>query len=118
MHVGISIFPEHGTDAETLIKNADAAMYSAKDGGRNNFRFFADDMNAQVVERLTLENSLRLALGKNELFLVYQPQMDIASGRIIGLEALLRWQHPTLGLVPPDKFIQIAENSRLILPHR
>ena len=114
--IGISIFPEHGTDAETLIKNADAAMYSAKEGGRNNFRFFADDMNAQVVERLTLENSLRLALGKNQLFLVYQPQMDIGSGRIIGLEALLRWQHPTLGLVPPDKFIRIAENSGLILP--
>ena len=114
--LGISIFPEHGTDAETLIKNADAAMYSAKESGRNNFRFFTEDMNAQVVERLTLENSLRLALGKKELFLVYQPQMDIGSGRIIGLEALLRWQHPTLGLVPPDKFIQIAENSGLIVP--
>lgn len=114
--LGISIFPEHGADAETLIKNADAAMYSAKDGGRNNFQFFTADMNAQVVERLTLENSLRLALGKKELFLVYQPQVDIGSGRIIGLEALLRWQHPTLGLVPPDKFIQIAENSGLIVP--
>jgi diguanylate cyclase (GGDEF)-like protein/PAS domain S-box-containing protein len=114
--LGISIFPEHGTDAETLIKNADAAMYSAKEGGRNNFRFFADEMNAQVVERLTLGNSLRLALGRKELFLVYQPQLDIGSGRIIGLEALLRWQHPTLGLVPPDKFIQIAENSGLIVP--
>ena len=114
--IGISIFPEHGTDTETLIKNADAAMYWAKESGRNNFRFFADEMNAQVVERLTLENSLRLALGKKELFLVYQPQMDIGSGRIIGLEALLRWQHPTLGLVPPDKFIQIAENSGLIVP--
>ena len=114
--VGISIFPEHGADGETLIKNADAAMYSAKDNGRNNFRFFTADMNAQVVERLTLENSLRLALDKKELFLVYQPQMDIATGRITGLEALLRWQHPDLGLVPPDKFIRIAENSGLILP--
>jgi diguanylate cyclase (GGDEF)-like protein/PAS domain S-box-containing protein len=114
--IGISIFPEHGTDVETLIKNADAALYRAKEDGRNNFRFFADDMNAQVVERLTLENSLRLALGKKELFLVYQPQMDIGSGRIIGLEALLRWQHPQLGPVPPDKFIQIAENSGLIVP--
>jgi EAL domain-containing protein (putative c-di-GMP-specific phosphodiesterase class I)/CheY-like chemotaxis protein len=113
--IGISIFPEHGTDTETLIKNADAAMYTAKEGGRNNFRLFADEMNAQVVERLTLENSLRLALGNKELFLVYQPQMDIATGRIIGLEALLRWQHPTLGLVPPDKFIQIAENCGLIV---
>jgi diguanylate cyclase (GGDEF)-like protein/PAS domain S-box-containing protein len=114
--VGISIYPEHGVDGETLIKNADAAMYSAKQSGRNNFRFFTDDMNAQVVERLTLESGLRLALDKKELFLVYQPQMDIATGKITGLEALLRWQHPELGLVPPDKFIRIAENSGLILP--
>jgi diguanylate cyclase (GGDEF)-like protein len=114
--VGISMFPEHGADGETLIKNADAAMYSAKDSGRNNFRFFTDDMNAQVVERLTLENSLRLALDKNELFLMYQPQIDITTGKVVGLEALLRWQHPELGLVPPDRFIRIAENSGLILP--
>jgi predicted signal transduction protein with EAL and GGDEF domain len=114
--LGISIFPEHGADGETLIKNADAAMYSAKDYGRNNFQFFTKDMNAQVVERLTLENSLRLALEKRELFLLYQPQMEIASGRISGLEALLRWQHPELGLVPPEKFIRIAENSGLIVP--
>ena len=114
--IGISIFPEHGADGETLIKNADTAMYCAKDGGRNNFQFFTADMNAQAVERLTLQNSLRLALGREELFLVYQPQMDIATGRITGLEALLRWQHPTLGLVPPDKFIRIAENSGLIMP--
>jgi diguanylate cyclase (GGDEF)-like protein/PAS domain S-box-containing protein len=114
--LGISIFPEHGADSETLIKNADAAMYSAKENGRNNFRFFTEDMNAQVVERLTLENSLRQALDKKELFLMYQPQMDIATGRITGLEALLRWQHPDLGLVPPDKFIRIAENSGLIVP--
>jgi diguanylate cyclase (GGDEF)-like protein/PAS domain S-box-containing protein len=114
--IGVSIFPEHGADCETLIKNADAAMYGAKDCGRNNFHFFAEDMNAQAVERLSLENSLRLALGKKELFLVYQPQMDVATGRINGLEALLRWQHPDLGLVPPDKFIRIAENSGLIVP--
>jgi len=114
--IGLSIFPEHGADGETLIKNADAAMYCAKDSGRNNFQFFTEDMNAQVVERLTLEHSLRLALEKQELSLVYQPQMDIATGRITGLEALLRWKHPELGLVPPDKFIRIAENSGLILP--
>jgi len=114
--VGISIFPEHGADGEVLIKNADAAMYSAKESGGNNFRFFTEDMNAQVMERLALENGLRLALDKKELFLVYQPQVDIASGKITGLEALLRWQHPELGLVPPDKFIRIAENSGLILP--
>jgi diguanylate cyclase (GGDEF)-like protein/PAS domain S-box-containing protein len=114
--IGISIFPEHGEDGETLINRADAAMYSAKDYGRNHFRFFTEDMNAQAVERLTLENSLRLALEKKELFLMYQPQMQIATGRITGLEALLRWQHPDLGLVPPDKFIRIGENSGLILP--
>jgi diguanylate cyclase (GGDEF)-like protein/PAS domain S-box-containing protein len=114
--IGISIFPEHGADGETLISRADAAMYSAKDYGRNNFRFFTEDMNAQAVERLILENSLRLALEEEELFLVYQPQMHTGTGRITGLEALLRWQHPDLGLVPPDKFIRIAENSGLILP--
>jgi diguanylate cyclase (GGDEF)-like protein/PAS domain S-box-containing protein len=114
--VGISIFPEHGADPETLIKNADAAMYSAKDNGCNNFRFFTADMNAQIIERLTLESGLRLALDKQQLFLVYQPQVDIATGRITGLEALLRWKHPELGLVPPDKFIRIAEDSGLILP--
>src|SRR5579862_710077 len=114
--IGISIFPEHGTDCETLIKNADAAMYSAKANGRNNFRFYSADMNSQAVERLTLESSLRSALAKQQLFLMYQPQMDIATGRITGLEALLRWQHPELGLVSPDKFIRIAENSGLILP--
>ena len=114
--LGISVFPEHGTNSETLIKNADAAMYCAKENGRNTFRFFTEDMNAQAVERLTLENSLRLALVRKELFLVYQPQIEIATGRITGLEALLRWQHPELGLVPPDKFIRIAENSGLIIP--
>jgi EAL domain-containing protein (putative c-di-GMP-specific phosphodiesterase class I) len=115
--LGISIFPEHGADSEILIKNADAAMYSAKESGRNNFRFFTEDMNAQAVERLTLENSLRQALDKKEFFLVYQPQMEYClTGKIIGLEALLRWQHPKLGLVPPDKFIRIAENCGLIVP--
>ena len=114
--LGISIFPEHGVDGETLIKNADAAMYSAKDNGRNNIQLFTDQMNAQAVERLALESSLRRALEKKELFLVYQPQMDVATGKITGLEALLRWQHPELGLVPPDRFIRIAENSGLIIP--
>ena len=114
--IGVSIFPEHGADCETLIKNADAAMYGAKDSGRNNFRFFAEDMNVQALERLRLENRLRLALAREELFLMYQPQVDVATGSVTGLEALLRWQHPNLGLVPPDKFIRIAENSGLIIP--
>ena len=114
--VGISIFPEHGADCDTLIKNADAAMYSAKESGRNNFCFFTEDMNAQAVERLTLESSLRLALAKEQFFLMYQPQVNIATGEITGLEALLRWQRPGFGLVAPDKFIRIAENSGLIVP--
>ena len=84
--------------------------------GRNNFQFFSQEMNSRAVERLTLESSLRLALEKKELFLVYQPQWDIVTGQITGAEALLRWQHPRLGLVPPDKFIPIAENSGLIMP--
>ena len=113
--LGISIFPEHGANGQTLIKNADAAMYFAKGRGRNNFQFFTEDMNAQIVERLTLESNLRLAIERKEFFLVYQPQMNIGTGRITGLEALLRWQHPELGLVPPDKFIPTAEKSGLIL---
>ena len=114
--IGISIFPEHGEDCEALIKNADAAMYSAKESGRYTFRFFTDEMNAQVVERLTLEDDLRLALDKNELFLVYQPQMSLMTGEITGFEALLRWQHPEMGLVPPGRFISVAESSGLIIP--
>jgi diguanylate cyclase (GGDEF)-like protein/PAS domain S-box-containing protein len=113
--IGVSMFPEHGTDCEDLLKNADAAMYCAKELGRNGFRFFTDDLNIKAMERLTLENGLRLALERDEFFLVYQPQMNIASGEITGLEALIRWQHPQLGLVPPDKFIGAAESSGLIL---
>jgi diguanylate cyclase (GGDEF)-like protein/PAS domain S-box-containing protein len=113
--IGISIFPEHGTDGETLIKNADAAMYFAKEAGRNDIQFFTKEMNAQAAERMALESSLRLALDKKEFFLVYQPQMEIATGAIIGFEALIRWRHPVLGLIPPDKFIPIAENNGLIL---
>ena len=114
--LGISMFPEHGEDSETLIKHADQAMHCAKENGRNKFRYFTEELNIQAVERLERENDLRLALENDEFFLVYQPQMDIASGEITGLEALIRWQHPKLGLVPPDKFIGVAENSGLILP--
>jgi diguanylate cyclase (GGDEF)-like protein/PAS domain S-box-containing protein len=114
--IGISIFPENGNDDEALIKNADAAMYSAKENGRFTFRFFTDDMNAQVVERLTLEHDLRLALEREQFFLVYQPQMSLVTGEITGFEALLRWQHPVMGLIPPGRFISVAENSGLIIP--
>jgi diguanylate cyclase (GGDEF)-like protein/PAS domain S-box-containing protein len=112
--LGVSIFPRHGEDAETLIKNADAAMYSAKEKGCNTLCFFTDEMNAQLMESLTLENSLRLATEKGELFLVYQPLINIGSGSITGMEALLRWQSPELGLVMPDRFIRVAENAGLI----
>jgi diguanylate cyclase (GGDEF)-like protein len=114
--VGVSMFPDHGIDGETLIKNADAAMYCAKQRGSNNIEFFNEDLNVQIMERLTMENGLRLALDRKEFFLEYQPQMDIATGRIVGVEALIRWQHPELGRVPPDRFIKIAENSGLIVP--
>ena len=114
--LGISVFPDHGDDGEALIKNADAAMYNAKEHGRNNSQFFTQEMNSRAVERLTLESKLRLALESNELFLMYQPQWDVATGKITGAEALLRWRHPVLGLIPPDKFIPIAENSGLIVP--
>ena len=114
--VGVSIFPEHGADGEILIRNADAAMYSVKDSGRNSVRFFTDEMNAQAVERVTMDKNLRQALERKEFFLVYQPQMEIASGKIVGFEALIRWNHPELGLICPDRFIPIAENNGLILP--
>lgn len=113
--LGISLFPDHGADGETLLKNADTAMYRAKDNG-NNFQFFTQDMNSLAVERLTLENSLRVALEREELFLEYQAQVDIATGNITGAEALLRWRHPELGLISPNRFIPIAENTGLIVP--
>ena len=113
--LGISMFPQHGQDSETLTKNADAAMYSAKENGRNTFRFFTKEMNAQAMERLTLENDLRLAMERKEFLLEYQPQVAIESGKIVGLEALIRWQHPVLGLVPPATFVSVAESCGLIL---
>jgi len=114
--IGISLFPEHGCDEETLVKNADAAMYRAKESGRNVFRFYTEDMNTELVDRLTVEHNLRVALEQKELFLVYQPQIDMATRSVIGLEALLRWQHPELGLISPDKFIHVAELTGLIVP--
>lgn len=114
--VGISVYPHDGVDVDALIKNADAAMYRAKERGRNNYQFFTADMNARAFERLTMENSLRKALERNEFLLYYQPQVDIETRRITGMEALLRWQHPDFGLVSPTQFIPIAEETGLIVP--
>jgi diguanylate cyclase (GGDEF)-like protein/PAS domain S-box-containing protein len=114
--IGISIFPEDGNDIDTLLKHADLAMYKAKDHGRNNFKFFSHDMNEKVTERLLLENNLRKACERGELFLVYQPQVNIQTGQLVGVESLVRWQHPLLGLVPPDRFIPLAEETGLINP--
>ena len=113
--IGISIFPDDCTTGEALMKNADIAMYCAKQSGRNMFQFFTKEMSVQALERLRLESSLRGALQRKEFFLVYQPQVDITTGRITSVEALLRWHHPELGLIPPDKFIPFAENSGLII---
>jgi diguanylate cyclase (GGDEF)-like protein/PAS domain S-box-containing protein len=114
--IGISLFPADGRDSATLMKNADVAMYYAKEKGRNNYQFFSGDMNARAQERLSVENYLRLALRRNELVLHYQPRMSFATGELVGVEALIRWQHPRRGLLSPDKFIDVAEDSGLIVP--
>ena len=105
-----------GDDTTSLIKNADAALYHAKSEGRNNFQYYAWEMNASAMQRLTLESALRRALEREEFLLYYQPQVDLASGRIIGLEALLRWQRPEHGLVSPGEFIPLLEETGLIVP--
>ena len=114
--IGISIFPNDGRDSGALMKNADVAMYYAKEKGRNNYQFFSSDMNSRAQERLSVENYLRLALRRNELVLHYQPRMNVASGELVGVEALIRWQHPRRGLLSPEKFIEVAEDSGLIVP--
>ena len=114
--IGISMFPTDALDEESLIKNADAAMYVAKEEGRNGFRFHFQDIATQSIERLTLEASLRGALERDELLLHYQPKQDLRHGGISGVEALLRWQHPDLGLLPPGRFIPLAEETGLIVP--
>jgi diguanylate cyclase (GGDEF)-like protein/PAS domain S-box-containing protein len=112
--VGIAVWPGDGVDAETLMRNADVAMYHAKNSGRNNYQFFTPEMNARAFEAMIMEAALRKALQRDEFLLHYQPQIDFRSGRIVGAESLIRWQHPELGLVPPGKFIPIAEERGLI----
>ncbi|HET9580655.1 MAG TPA: EAL domain-containing protein [Usitatibacter sp.] len=114
--IGISLYPADGRDGATLMKNADVAMYYAKEKGRNNYRFFAEDMNARAQDRLAVESFLRLALRRNELVLHYQPRMRVSDGALLGVEALIRWQHPRRGLLEPSQFIEVAEDSGLIVP--
>ena len=113
--VGISVAPDDGRDAETLIRNADAAMYHAKEIGRANYQFFTEQMNVSATRRLALENDLRRSAQNGELRLMWQPVLDLRSGAVAGHEALLRWQHPTRGMVTPSEFIQLAEDTGLIL---
>jgi diguanylate cyclase (GGDEF)-like protein/PAS domain S-box-containing protein len=114
--IGIALYPEDGTDAETLIKNADIAMYYAKDHGRDVFQFFTEEMNTRIMERQALESSLRGALERREFVLHYQPKIELETGAMIGAEALIRWQHAEDGLLPPSRFVPIAEESGLIVP--
>ncbi|WP_301101649.1 EAL domain-containing protein [Propionivibrio sp.] len=116
LSIGISVYPDDSINTDSVMQNADTAMYHAKSIGRNNYQFFKADMNTNAVRRLVIENSLRRALRQEEFLLHYQPQIDIASGAMIGAEALIRWQDPDLGLIQPTQFISIAEECGLIVP--
>ncbi len=114
--LGISIYPADGKDLETLLRNADTAMYRAKEIGRNGFQFYSSEMNTATLDRLLMESNLRRALAQGEFILHYQPLVNLQSGLIIGVEALIRWQHPELGMIMPDRFIHVAEETGLINP--
>jgi diguanylate cyclase (GGDEF)-like protein len=114
--LGIAVYPADGGDIDTLLINADIAMYQAKNHGRNNYQYYSESMNIFTVERFSIENKLRKAMDNNEFMLFYQPQLDIANGKMIGVEALIRWLQPDLVLIKPDQFISLAEQTGLIIP--
>jgi predicted signal transduction protein with EAL and GGDEF domain len=114
--MGAAVFPDDGGDAEMLMHHADAALHHAMAAGRDRFEFFAPEFNAAAKERLALEHELRVAVDARQFELHYQPQLQLCDGRVFGVEALLRWRHPQHGLVPPGRFIPLAEDSGLIVP--
>jgi predicted signal transduction protein with EAL and GGDEF domain len=114
--IGITLYPSDASDVDTLIKNADVAMYRAKNQGRNNYAFYTADMHLQALEWLTLERDLRKSLDQGDFVLHYQPQVNLHSGEIAGVEVLVRWQHPEMGLLDPQRFIPLAEETGLIVP--
>jgi diguanylate cyclase (GGDEF)-like protein/PAS domain S-box-containing protein len=114
--IGITLAPDDSLNADILLKNADLAMYRAKSQGRNNFQFFTEEMNTRVLDQLLMENELRQAIASEELRLQFQPQVDLQYGKLVGVEALVRWQHPQKGLLGPDKFVPVAEETGLIVP--
>lgn len=116
LSIGIAVYPDDGEDYDTLLKKADTAMYQSKDAGRNTYRFFTEQMNVDAVEHLQIRNNLRKGLKRGEFVLHYQPQIDLGTNAVIGAEALIRWNHPQLGMVLPGRFITIAEESALIVP--
>lgn len=114
--IGVTIYPSDSNDIESLMRNADTAMYRAKQAGRNNFQFYTEDMNTRAIESLLLQNNLRQALDREEFLLYYQPQISMTTGSMNGMEALVRWKHPELGILSPKQFISIAEETGLIIP--
>ncbi|WP_069998581.1 bifunctional diguanylate cyclase/phosphodiesterase [Cellulosilyticum sp. I15G10I2] len=114
--IGISLFPKDGSDIDTLLMKADTAMYKAKDHGKNQFKFFEQSMNDQIVHKISMHHDIRQGLLNKEFILFYQPQVEVETGKVVGVEALVRWQHPTLGLLSPIHFIELAEETGLIIP--
>jgi diguanylate cyclase (GGDEF)-like protein len=114
--IGISVYPADGRDPKTLLKNATAALYRAQDQGGDSYQFYTSDMNARALRRLSIEAKLRRGIERNELVVYYQPKIETETGKVVGMEALVRWQHPELGMIPPIEFIPLAEDSGLIIP--